>query len=263
MSRSLTLAVLVSSLGFVALNFVACGGGPTNEICGDGIDNDGNGLKDCDDRDCVGQPACVPPDYGSCSKCSQACVVQSACVTNYLDERPIPYCINNVCTATQTFIQPRIELSTAQNWAGLTLSPQSASTRFIKKIANDGSPVTCATVAAVAADRNTPGAIEASSNLVIQGLDVTRVTNPMLGQGISFAFVNTQTGGDYLIWVELWGGPPNSATKLPSGRRFGYGCFEDAATTPTLTVNDNCPSTTSDAGVCKIFRLTMPGPEMP
>jgi hypothetical protein len=263
MSRSLTLAVLASTLCFSAVSFVACGGDAVREICGDGIDNDRNGFTDCNDRDCAGQPACTPPDYGLCAKCSKPCTVQPDCVTSYMDERPVPYCTAGVCTALQTFIQPRIELDTHLNWSGLTLSPQSASTRFIKKVANDGSVVNCARMATIAADRNASGAIEASGTVIIQGLDVTRVTNPMLGQGINFSFVNTQTGSDYLIWVELWGGPPDPSTKLPTGRRFGYGCFEDAASTPALTINDNCPSTTSDAGVCKIFRLAMPGPEVP
>lgn len=233
------------------------------EICGDGIDNDGNGQTDCDDRDCAGQPACIPPDYGRCPKCSQACTQQSACVVSFSDDRPLPQCIDGRCFAVETFIQPRLVLDTSRNWAGLTLSPQSGTTRFIKKKANDGSAVTCATVAAVAADRNASGAIEANGSLVLQGLDVTRVTNPMLGQGITYTFVNTQTGGDYLIWTELWGGPPDSNTKMPTGRRFGYGCFETLPTVAPLVPEDNCPSTTSDAGVCRVFRLTMPPPEMP
>jgi hypothetical protein len=256
--RILKLAVLGLTLAFAG-----CSAEMKREICGDGIDNDGNGLADCADLDCTGQPMCVPPDYGSCAKCSQACTVQSACVTSYMDERPIPFCISGHCTATEKFIQPRVILDTQANWGGLTLSPQSGTTRFIKKVANDGSAVTCATVAAVAADRYTPGAIEASGTLVVQGLDVTRVTNPMLGQGITYAFVNTQTGGDFLIWTELWGGPPNSTTKLPTGKRFGYGCFESGPQVAPLVVDDNCPSTTSDFGNCRTFRLAMPGPEMP
>ena len=248
----------------VAAAFLACTAAePKREICGDGIDNDGNGLIDCDDRDCTGQPACIPPDYGNCSKCSQACTTQSTCVTSYLDERPIPLCVAGHCSAVQTFIQPRIQLNTRDNWQGLSLSPQSGSTRFIKKFANDGSPVTCATVFAVASDRYAPGAIEASPNLIIQGLDVTRVTSAMLGQGITYTFVNTQTGGDYLIWTELWGGPPNSNTKLPSGKRFGYGCFDMLPQVSPLLPQDNCPSTTSDAGSCRVYNLVMPGPEMP
>ncbi len=247
----------------LTLALSACSADPKREICGDGIDNDGNGLADCADLDCTGQPQCAPPDYGSCAKCSQTCSVQSACVTSYLDERPIPQCISGHCTAVEKFVQPRVDLNTRDNWQGLSLQPASGSTRFIKKYANDGSPVTCATVAAVAADRNAPGAIEASGTLIVQGLDVTRVTNPMLGQGITYAFVNTQTGGDYLIWTELWGGPPNSNTKLPSGRRFGYGCYETGPNVAPVVPEDNCPSTTSDAGTCRVFRLVMPPPEMP
>ncbi len=242
--------------------FLACPGEEKREVCGDGLDNDGNGLIDCFDRDCLGQPACIPPDYGLCSKCSQPCTTQVSCVTSYMDERPIPLCVDGHCTALQKFIQPRVELNTSMYWQGLSVSPQSASTRFIKKIANDGSAVTCATVSSIASDRTASGAIEASGTLVIQGLDVTRVTNPMLGQGISYAFVNTQTGGDYLIWTELWGGPPDSTTKLPTGRRFGYGCYETLPTVAPLVPEDNCPSTTSDAGTCRVFRLLMPPPEM-
>ncbi|MDP2276415.1 MAG: hypothetical protein Q8N23_25970 [Archangium sp.] len=239
-----------------------CSAEMKREVCGDGIDNDNNGLTDCDDRDCAGQPACIPPDYGNCAKCSQTCSAQSACVTSYLDERPIPLCVNGRCSAVEKFIQPKIDLDTSANWQGLTFMPRSGSTRFIKKFANDGSPVTCATVFAVASDRNAAGAIEASSNLIVQGLDVTPV-NTMAGQVINYTFVNTQTGGDYLIWTELWGGPVGSTTKLPTGRRFGYGCFESGPQVAPLVPEDNCPSTTSDAGVCRRFRLTMPPPEMP
>ncbi|MFT3706826.1 MAG: hypothetical protein QM817_04085 [Archangium sp.] len=256
MNRAL---IAVSSL----VVLVGCSSEMPREVCGDGIDNDKNGFADCADIDCMGKPECAPPNYGSCTKCGQTCTTQTACVVAYTDDRPIPLCTNGHCTATATFIQPRIELDTKDNWAGLTLSPQSAATRFIKKVANDGSVVDCAKVLSIASDRNNSGAIEASNQLQMMGLDVTRVTNPQLGQGISLAFVNTQTGNNYLIWAELWGGPPGSSTKLPTGRRFGYGCFESAAQTPELTVNDNCPSATNDAGVCKTFHLIMPGPEMP
>jgi hypothetical protein len=231
------------------------------EVCGDGVDNDLNGLTDCADRDCAGQAACIAPDFGTCAKCSQACTAQASCVGSYLDDRPIPLCVRGVCTALEKFIQPRVELDTHANWGGLTISPQSASTRFIKKVGNDGQAVTCATVAAVAADRTAPSAIEASGNLVVQGLDVTRISSPNLGQGLAFSLVNTQTGGDYLIWVELWSGPPSSANKMPTGRRYGFGCFEDPSQTQPLTEQDNCPSSVSDAGSCKVFRLVMPAPE--
>jgi hypothetical protein len=257
MNRSLASIV-------VSLVLAGCSGAEKREICGDGIDNDGNGLTDCQDRDCTGQPQCAPPDYGSCSRCGQMCQQQSSCIgVSYQNDRPIPLCTDGICQATEKFIQPRVEVNTRMYWSGLAVVPRSASTRFIKKTAIDGSAVTCARVAQVAADRMAPGAIEASNQFQVQGLDVTRVTNPELGQGITLALVNTQTGSDYLIWLELWGGFPDSTTSLPTGRRLGWGCYEDANTTRALTLSDNCPSATNDAGTCRIFQLVMPGPEMP
>ena len=103
----------LAPLVVVTALLLGCPGPEKREICGDGIDNDGNGQTDCEDRDCTGQPACVPPDYGNCAKCSQACTVQSACVTSYMDERPIPLCgADGHCSAVQTFIQPRVVLDT-------------------------------------------------------------------------------------------------------------------------------------------------------
>lgn len=258
---------MMRSLSIVALAGVLLVGctpvEPTREICGDGLDNDGNGLTDCADADCAGQGACVPVNYGECPKCGQVCETQTACVVSYPDDRPLPMCLDGKCNANTQFIQPSVQLDTKDNWSGLALSPQSAATRFIKKKALDGTDVTCATVAAVAADRNAPSAIELSNKFNVQGLDVTRVTNPMLGQGINFAFVNTQTGGDYLIWVELWGGAPGSSTKMPTGRRFGYGCFEAAAQVGAALVDtDNCSSASLPFGNCRRFVLKMPPPEM-
>ena len=237
-----------------------CSGDMSREVCGDGLDNDGNGLTDCDDRECNGQPACIPPDYGPCGTCGQSCTAQNTCVLNVLNDRPLPMCLSGKCTALEKFIQPRIELDTRANWAGVSVQPRSAATRFIKKTAVDGSPVNCARVQSIASSRNAPNAIE-DAGVQLQGIDVTRVTNPQLGQGISLAFVNTQTGGDYLIWEELWAGFPDSTTGMPTGLRLGWGCFEDAATTTALVASDNCPSATNDAGTCRTFRLVMPGPE--
>ncbi len=42
--------------------------GPKVEVCDDGIDNDGNGLGDCADEDCIGTDAC--PVETSCGNCT-------------------------------------------------------------------------------------------------------------------------------------------------------------------------------------------------
>jgi chitodextrinase len=39
---------------------------PPIEICGDGVDNDEDGLTDCDDPECAGDPACLPPPIEIC-----------------------------------------------------------------------------------------------------------------------------------------------------------------------------------------------------
>jgi hypothetical protein len=33
---------------------------PAEDVCDDGVDNDGDGLVDCNDADCAGDPACAP-----------------------------------------------------------------------------------------------------------------------------------------------------------------------------------------------------------
>lgn len=258
----------VALAAFAVGGLGACSEQPAKrEICANGVDDDGNGLADCADPDCAGQAGCIGTMdagfFGTCGKCGNVCSGQEECQSyDYIGDRPIPYCTEGRCTALETFVQVRVQLETRQNWSGLGVSPASGSTRFIKKRARDGSAVTCERVAATASDRTKPSAIEDSKTYVLQGLDVTRITNPMLGQGITYAFVNTQTGGDFLIWTELWGGAPDSSTKLPSGNRLGWGCFEDAALLGgPIIPEDNCPSTTSDAGTCRVFTLLMPPPE--
>ncbi len=253
MIRSLALAVFASSL-LVGCSPVA----PNRETCGDGIDNDGNGLTDCADPDCAGQAACVAPNYGDCPKCGQACTTQSTCVVSITDDRPMPMCVEGHCNAATQFIQPSIQLDVSSGWAFLPVYPRSAVTRFIKKKAADGSAVTCATVEAVASDVFKPIAIEESTRFNIQGFDATPVTQ-MSGNKINFAFVNTQTGGDYLVWIELWGGPINN--KVPTGKRFGFGCFEDPAKLGAALVDtDNCLSDALPFGTCRTMVFNMPAP---
>lgn len=258
-------AVLLAA-AFVAVALLACPGETKRETCGNGVDDDGNGLTDCNDPDCQGQPQCISNTdagyFGTCMKCGNTCGKQGDCVLSYTEDRPIPFCTTGRCTALEKFVQVRVELDTKSTWAGLGVSPQSGSTRFIKKVAQDGTPVTCATVTTIAADRMASGAIEASNKVIVQGLDVTPITNPQLGQGVNYNFVNTQTGGDFLIWTEFWGGRPDPNTKLPSGRRLGFGCFESAMDVGgPIVPEDNCSSSPTDASVCRIFRLKMPPPE--
>jgi aqualysin 1 len=56
------------------------GGTPTETICDDGIDNDGDGYTDCDDSDCANDPVCGPPP--ACFPPGDSCAVNSDCCSN-------------------------------------------------------------------------------------------------------------------------------------------------------------------------------------
>jgi subtilisin family serine protease len=63
--------------------FTISGGGgppPGETICDDGIDNDGDGLTDCDDSDCADDPVCAPPP--ACFPAGDSCTVNSDCCSN-------------------------------------------------------------------------------------------------------------------------------------------------------------------------------------
>ncbi len=71
----------------------ACGDdGPSSEICGNGLDDDGNGATDCADKACASQPACLPPveacdnhvddDGNGATDCEDsACTTDPACLS--------------------------------------------------------------------------------------------------------------------------------------------------------------------------------------
>ncbi len=238
------------------------------ESCSNGLDDDGNGLADCADPDCAGQPQCVSGDagfYGTCVKCGAVCAKQSDCIgpQGWVYEAPVPICPTGICTALNKPVQVRVELDTRNTWAGFQPAPQSVLTRFIRKQGPSGAAVSCATVQAAAQSRLPADVlqIESSGNFIIQGFDVYGLQNPQLGQGINLPYVNVGTGPEYLIWVEFWYGPRDGASKLPTLNRAGWGCFEDSASMPEITAESNCPSGTSDAGACQVFRLQMPGPQ--
>jgi len=75
MKRTLTIPLLLAgSVGMTC--FVGCGtkgddtgggdgGAATAEICNDNVDNDGDGLVDCDDSDCAGDASCTTGDGGT------------------------------------------------------------------------------------------------------------------------------------------------------------------------------------------------------
>lgn len=237
------------------------------EICGNGLDDDHNGLIDCADPDCAGQDNCPRYDagfFGTCGKCGTTCTgPQSQCVSTlpagWLTDTPLPVCVVGRCQALEQAVQVRVELDARTTWGGTSPAPRSLAIRFIKKVAADGSPVTCATIAANNGSR-LPAAVtqlEDGNKFVFQGVDTYPVSNAQLGQVVSLPYVNVATGGDYLVYVEFWYGDRDGATKLPTLNRAGWGCIDAASLSP-IVASDNCPAPGSDAGTCRIFSLPMP-----
>lgn len=259
MTRLLTVAAVVLGTMFVGVS--SCSTMPTaRETCGNGIDDDNNGLIDCADPDCKGQTACFFDGgfFGSCAKCGQTCSRQDACLqTSYFNDVPLPRCEpdSKKCSALSPNVQVNVILETAR-WGTEISRVRSIVTRFIRKAEADGGVITCSTIEAAAPGRNAADSqqLEMSGRFSYLGID-SRTIN---GSGsIPIRLINVTTGGDYLIWMEMWAGPPDGVTKFPTGRRLGFECFDGPsigqAWTPVVEL-DNCTAPGVDAGVGAMCR---------
>ncbi|MDP3234739.1 MAG: hypothetical protein Q8N26_18300 [Myxococcales bacterium] len=271
MTRLVLAAVACAATMFISVS--ACSVMPSGprEICGNTIDDDNNGLIDCADPDCKGKSECSYDGgfFGTCGKCGSSCTNQVQCLTTgFFNDVPLPYCENpdggseKKCTAFQKNVQIDVILNAQQAWGTLIGPTRSIATRFIKRKAADGSPVTCATIEAAAPGRLAVNAkqLEDSGKFTYQGIDVRPITNA--SGSIPIRFLNVLTGADFLIWMEMWGGTPDSATKFPTGNRLGFECFDGPALGmqwAPITETDNCTTPGTDAGsmmtVCKQLQV--------
>ena len=79
----------------------------------------------------------------------------------------------------------------------------------------------------------------------------------MPGTKITLPYFNVGTGTNFLIWTELWGGPRGTSSHLPTGNRYGWGCFETGTAVADLVPSDSC---SADGGTCRTIRVKIPGP---
>jgi hypothetical protein len=253
------MAVCLGLMGLLAPACTAMPNGP-REICSNGIDDDKNGKIDCADPDCAGQPACFGDAgfFGACGKCGMPCANQTQCLTtSYFNDVPLPYCESGKCVSLAKNVQVDVILNAQQAWGTLISQTRSIATRFIKRTATDGSPVTCSVIEAAASGRTAAQVqqLENTGKFSYLGIDV-RPINSATGS-IPLRFLNVLTGSDYLIWMEMWGGAPDSTSKFPTGNRFGYECFDGPQVGQQwspITENDNCPAPGVDGGtVCRQY----------
>ncbi len=221
--------------------------------CVNGADDNGDGKADCDDPQCSTHPSCqsmMTPDAG------KPCTGQAECLAvSYVYDDPLPACVASKCQKNAKGVDLRFEVDVAA-LAGLSWNSGALNTRFILKRAVDGSAVSCATLKALATGKTADKAaqLEASKSLNLLAFDVTKVAPPSASSIVIQPFLNTGVGADFIIWTEVWNGPPATDTKLPSGVRLGYGCTETGAPVDEIRPEHDWPNGAS-TGTSRTVRV--------
>ncbi len=212
-----------------------------------GVDN---GLADCGDPACAVEVLCQQ-DAGACARCGQPCRSQNDCLSeNYHHDLPLAQCTHGVCTAREVVVRPRVATGLS-GWVTPFGSIRSGLIRFIKKTSLDGGAVSCAEVAGVSSTVDA-GAIERSGRFNVQGYDVRNVTaTGSINGSLLFNEVHTQTGGDFLLWAELWNDDVDGLSWYPRGTRLGAGCVENPPGGALLATQD------CDGGTCRQFSINV------
>lgn len=251
----------------VCVVLAACPAPSTNskEVCDNQIDDDGNGLLDCADTACQLETLCQSKtdggEFGLCQRCGQVCQQQADCLQlpYYLDE-PLPQCRAGRCEALLEGIRIRFEVDTTA-WNGMGTKLRALNTRFILKKSLDGKMVSCDTLKVLASSKAAQDAnqIERSGQLNLLGYDVAPI-NASPGEVIIQPFLPVGTGSDFLIWTEIWAGPPDSDSKLPTGNRLGFGCYESGAVVAPILTEHHWPGA-SGQPKSRTIRVVMPSPQ--
>ncbi len=259
-------------LALLALFLAACGNSSTSmtkvEICNNGKDDDANGKTDCEDIDCSGQAGCPVIDtdagsYGTCAKCGTECASQQQCLTKTFqeDNPPYPECIAGRCQLFSKNVQVALEIDTA-SLNGFSPPLRALNTRIISKTGLNGTAVICSDVIAAASGKTANDAAQLEkptdggmTRFNFRGYDVSPL-QATGGQIIKQPFVNVATGSNYLIWTEIWGGPVDTLSKLPTGARYTWGCFESGAAVDPIVAADTCFNI-PDGGFCKTIKVKL------
>ncbi len=141
-------------------------------------------------------------------------------------------------------------------YSGLKIVASEA-THFIFKTAMDGSAVTCASLMSFMKPDAGPLQIEESGKYSVLSVDFEAAT---VKPSESFPFIDAATtDADYLVWIELYGGPhdPNPPHE-PTGRRYNPGCYDTGPQLGPLLPSDDCRG--ADAGCPRTFDFAVPAP---
>jgi hypothetical protein len=248
------LAAFVAAMGVGAA--VSCSGGKPQEICNNGIDDDGDGLTDCADPACAGKDGCPSIDYGTCTRCGMSCSVQKDCIgSDWGSDQPLPMCVAGKCYSLNQPVAERLTLDMSA-YAGIDVV-RSEATHWVRNVDRSGAAVTCASLKSFVQPDAGALIIEESGQFDVVGFDSEPVqSTPAM---LTFPFVNTATtDAGYLIWIEVWTASRNSnAPHEPTGKRLNPGCIESGASVAPIVPTDDCMG---DGGTCRLINYTMPAP---
>ncbi|HEY3445976.1 MAG TPA: hypothetical protein VGK67_06395 [Myxococcales bacterium] len=205
-----------------------CGAEAKEASCVDRLDEDGDGLTDCDDPDCAAYSACAPRPARTCSR-------QSDC-GDIVDEMVTDVCLEGRCQAPGTATW-RGDAVTAQVSIRMVFGsaltgpskPRSAVVRFVDSRRPDGSALTCAQLKAMdnCQDLSTRSRIDEEPGInqifrSVYGLDFSTCS----GTECVFPnlFATVPRGQGFLLYGEAWYG--NRELNDPTGSCASVFCAD-------------------------------------
>lgn len=248
----------------MCLACAGCGKPPAQQFppedCANGVDDDKNGFQDCADTACAAEAVCNPKQV----QCTKQVDCMGGKTYAYFTRgiapsdggmanlNPLPMCVGQQCVIAEGQVQLRMDIQT-NTYIGLNIN--SVNTRLVKKTAADGSAVSCQTLEEVAGGATpAPDAIEATNRFNLQAWD-SRSTSQTVPGGTTISMtIDTNTGGDFIIWVELWSQRVEPNTRLPQGKRYGWACIESGAQVEPIKPEDHD---------LRQLKVSMPGPQFP
>lgn len=193
--------------------------------CVDGIDDDEDGLIDCDDEDCWVDVACKPPEPPPCG-------TQKDC-GDVVDEIVVPVCVDQKCVAPgshdrRTGKAEMVPVTMTFSFKGhigiLTNKPRSGLARLVYPFTTDGKPVTCKDLEELS------GATPPERSKLDENPDLNFAYRHLIplewaSGDTTFQFPVTVPRGKFIVYGEAWFG--KRELNLPTGSRAAFYCKED------------------------------------
>lgn len=206
-------------------------------ICSDLVDDDGDGLIDCDDPDCAENTVCLPPTGPSCSS-------QKDC-GDIVEERVIRACLGEQCITPgprdengealliegqlTTRFDPRFSLMSEH------AKPKSLIIRLVYPELTDGTPLTCEALKARAGtthETRTQLEDDQELNQIFRSLMPLSWSGGGSGGQVFHFPLEVPRGRGYLLYGEAWFGVRE--LNLPKGNLASSDCkvLPDLSTAP-------------------------------